>query len=452
MRPTRRFAIVTALAALVVAPVVVSAASAGASASASVERAPVQASDASNPALATLAVSTDHVSVRKDGKKKFKPATDGQGLREGDTIKTDATGTAEVDYGNEAFTRLDVNTTFTIVVLTDEQGARQVQGSLESGQTWNRTAALTETGSFEQEGAGANATVRGTAFSILCDAVDHCTFTAVVDDIDLTGLDGVTRLLTPLTQCESNDSTEGGELRDLTGVLCGDITQIPADQLSDWILQNLLKDLTLGLPDGGILTGTVVISPTGVVSFVPGPAPATTPPPLPPVIAAPQIDDPPIEVDYGSLVDGAARALDFSPSSSIDVFEGDSADFAVRVVEGFAGNLYVVFTKLPNGVGTVRFSGPHNCGETCDAELDNRVYVRDEDHPDARYRVDTVFSFEADDGLGCDDFSCASSVFSDDMEFYVENEAGNLTSETAHVDVTVEEDAGPCAADVGALC
>ena len=266
----RRSAALLTFTALVVAPVIASASGAGA---AVVERAPVQASSGSNAALATLAVSTDNVSVRKDGKKKFKPATDGQGLRAGDTIKTDATGTAEIDYGNDAYTRLDVNTTFTIVVLTDDQGVRQVQGSLETGQTWNRTAALTESGSFQQEGAGANATVRGTAFAILCEALDHCTFTAVVDDIDLTGLDGVTRLLTPLDQCESTDST-GGPSTDLTGVLCGDITKISADDLPAWILTNLLQDLIQrGIDDSGFLTGTVVVSPTGAVTFVPAAAP-----------------------------------------------------------------------------------------------------------------------------------------------------------------------------------
>ena len=35
-----------------------------------------------------MSVSTDKVSVRRDGKQKFKAATDGQSLREGDTIQT----------------------------------------------------------------------------------------------------------------------------------------------------------------------------------------------------------------------------------------------------------------------------------------------------------------------------------------------------------------------------
>ncbi len=437
---------------------VVSAGVAGASTDA---RARVQSSDSGSDGqvLASLSVSSAKVSVRKAGKAKFKAAADGQSLKQGDTIKTDATGTAEIDYGNDAYTRLDVNTTFTIVVLTDEQGARQVQGSLESGQTWNRTAALTESGSFEQEGAGANATVRGTAFAINCDALDHCVFTAVVDDIDLTGLDGVTQLLTPLDQCDSTDTTGEGAL---TGVLCGDISQISPDDLPAWILTNLLQDLIQrGIDDSGFLTGTVVVTSTGGVVFVPGPTP-----PLPtgggggggPVVTAPQVDDPPIAVDYGAGGE-AVGASDFSgtPSNSIDVIEGDSADFVVRVVPGFDGDLYVVFTKLPGAVGTVYFYLP-SCDGPCAGDVDNRVYTQTED-PGARYRVDTVFYFEAEYFSGCEDFACVATVHSDDMEFYIENEGGDLRSSTAHVAVNVEENdyaPEPCAEadgeDVEAAC
>ena len=430
----RRLVLVFTVAALAI-PVVAS--SVGAAVDARVR---VQSSDASGEVLATLAVTAENVSVRRDGKEKFKPAKDGQSLKEGDTIQTDATGTAEVDYGNDAFTRLDVNTTFTIVVLTDEQGARQVQGSLETGQTWNRTAALTESGSFEQEGAGANATVRGTAFAIECDAIDHCVFTAVVDNIDLTGLDGVTQLLTPLDQCDSTDTTEEGEL---TGVLCGDITQISADDLPDWIVTNLLQDLILGLPDGGLLTGTVVVNDDGTVLFVPGP---TSPTPSGPVTpAAPVIANPPIEVDCCFAID----SLGFSPATEIELDEGEYADFKVRVVPGFDGQLYVVFVTLPSDVGIVY----SYCAAVCAAGLD-QVYVRDSgDHSNARYPVDTVFRFEADtaETLGCEDVLCDSDVLFDEMGFFVENEGGELTSGTASVQVNVTT-VDLCAEDVEAAC
>jgi hypothetical protein len=215
--------------------------------------------------LATLKVELPNVEVKKADADAFKKAKDGQKLREGDTVRTDATGRAEVDYGGDAYTRLDVNTTFTVESLTDDQGNRQVEGTIESGRTWNRTVALTESESFEQSGGGATAAVTGTAFAVDCESIEHCDFTAIVDITTLTGADGVQKLLTPLDQCDST-----------SGVLCGDITQISPDDLPQWITENLLRDLIeRGLDDGG-LRGTLVIEDDGTVNFVP-----ESPPPPP---------------------------------------------------------------------------------------------------------------------------------------------------------------------------
>jgi hypothetical protein len=214
--------------------------------------------------LATLKVESPSVEVKKADADAFKKAKDGQKLREGDTVRTDGTGRAEIDYGGDAYTRLDVDTTFTVASLTDDQGNRQVEGSLEQGRTWNRTVSLTESESFEQSGGGATAAVTGTAFVVECESVDHCDFTAVVDITTLTGADGVQKLLTPLDQCDST-----------SGVLCGDITKISVDDLPQWITENLLRDLIeRGLDDGG-LRGTLVIEDDGTVSFVPESPPPT---------------------------------------------------------------------------------------------------------------------------------------------------------------------------------
>ena len=156
-------------------------------------------SSTSDEVVATLAVTEQTVEVQKADAEEFKKAKDGQKLREGDTVRTDATGRAEVEYGQDSYTRLDVNTTFTIVSLADDQGNRQVEGSLDVGKTWNRTsAALTESESFEQTGAGATAAVVGTASSVECASATECVFTAVVDNVELTGDDGLIKLLTPL--------------------------------------------------------------------------------------------------------------------------------------------------------------------------------------------------------------------------------------------------------------
>ena len=144
---------------------------------------------ASDTALAHLKITADHVSVKADGKSSFKPGTDGMALKQGDAVKTDTAGLAEIDYTDGSITRLANSTVFTISVLTNEQGGRQTQGTLSVGETWNRAAKVSETGSFEVKAGGTTAAVEGTAFVAKCvpntdgsQAVD-CTFTAVVDDI-----------------------------------------------------------------------------------------------------------------------------------------------------------------------------------------------------------------------------------------------------------------------------
>ena len=140
-------------------------------------------------ALANLKITADNVQVKAKGKSTFTEAKDGQARKQGDTIKTDPSGTAEIDYTDGSITRLANSTVFTISKLTSEKGGRQTQGTLSVGETWNRAAKVSETGSFEVKAGGTTAAVEGTAFVASCvpktdgsQAVD-CTFTAVVDDI-----------------------------------------------------------------------------------------------------------------------------------------------------------------------------------------------------------------------------------------------------------------------------
>jgi hypothetical protein len=140
-------------------------------------------------ALANLKITADNVQIKQKGKSGFVDAKDGMALKQGDTLKTDASGLAEIDYSDGSITRLSNSTVFTISKLTSDKGGRQTQGTLSVGETWNRAAKVSETGSFEVKAGGTTAAVQGTAFVASCvpktdgsQAVD-CTFTAVVDDI-----------------------------------------------------------------------------------------------------------------------------------------------------------------------------------------------------------------------------------------------------------------------------
>jgi hypothetical protein len=148
------------------------------------------AAGAADTALAHLKITHDNVSIKQKGKTTFVAAKDGMGLKQGDTIKTDATGKAEIDFTDGSLTRLSNNTVYTLTVLTNNKGGRQTQGTLSVGQTWQRAAKVSETGSFEVKAGGTTAAVEGTAFVAEClpaasgtPQTVTCTITAVVDNI-----------------------------------------------------------------------------------------------------------------------------------------------------------------------------------------------------------------------------------------------------------------------------
>lgn len=151
---------------------------------------PAAAKAKQSAALATLKVTATNVSVKAKGKSSYSTANNGQVLRQGDTIRTDANGRAEIDYTDGSLTRLGASTIFTISRLTNNRGGRQTQGTLTIGETWNRAAKVSETGSFEVKAGGTTAAVEGTAFVVSCTSPGPgqpatCTVTAVVDNVNV---------------------------------------------------------------------------------------------------------------------------------------------------------------------------------------------------------------------------------------------------------------------------
>ena len=147
----------------------------------------------SDKPLATLKILTDNVFVKKKGATDYVAAKKGQALAQGDSIKTDATGTAEIDYSDGSLTRLSPSTIYTLTILSNDRGGRQTQGTLSVGETWNRAAKVSETGEFSVKAGGTTAAVEGTAFVVSCvpnsdsnSKTASCTVQAVVDNINVT--------------------------------------------------------------------------------------------------------------------------------------------------------------------------------------------------------------------------------------------------------------------------
>lgn len=289
-------------------------------------------------AVATLQIDADNVEVRKAGKDDFKAAKDEQQVNEGDTIRTDATGKAEVQYDDQSYTRLDENTTFTIVSLTDDEGNRQVEGSLDTGRTWNRAEGLTESESFEQSGAGATAAVQGTAFLIECTSPTECRYVAAVDITDLTGDDGEFKQLGPLDTCGSD-----------TGDLCDGITKLSTDDplfqvMQDHLLRDLLEHGFGPGPFPTSVSAIVVVEDGEVVSVTPNPTNPSTPPPPPP---APVIDANPVNIQsVGDPTPGQSPGPGTTVMAQDD--PGNDVTFTLQVTNPGGGTFWVVFVGLPD--------------------------------------------------------------------------------------------------------
>jgi hypothetical protein len=210
----------------------------------------------SKTTLATLKVQAAQVTVKKKSASSFVAAKDGQSLQQGDSIKTDTTGRAEIDYTDGSLTRLGSSTEFKITKLTNKQGGRQTQGTLSVGETWNRAAKVSETGSFEVKAGGTTAAVEGTAFAVVC--VDDankltCTFTDVVDNVKVTTVDGSEAQLGP---AKSVVVTQGN---------LGTINTLSYDDLANniFIAGNLALDQQAGIG-------------RGLLDLPPAPTPTTT--------------------------------------------------------------------------------------------------------------------------------------------------------------------------------
>jgi len=241
---------------------------------------------ATTTTLATLTIQAAAVTVKPDGAAKYVKAKDGQILREGDAIKTDAVGKAEINYTDGSLTRLGNSTEFSIRKLTTKRGGRQTQGALTVGDAWNRAAKVSETGSFEVKAGGVTAAVEGTAFAVSCQKLPSllivCTIVDVVDDVKVTTVTGAVTQLTPATSVG------------VTGGTPGAVSALTYEELiqNTFIVENVTLDQQQGKGQGADAEFPPPTTTTTTTRPPQRAAPTTTtttqpPPPPPPPTTAP---------------------------------------------------------------------------------------------------------------------------------------------------------------------
>ena len=118
----------------------------------------------------TLSIDSENVEVSHDNGASWIDVADGETLNEGDMVKTDATGSASINYYDQGVTRLDANTTITIQSASwDPDDPDTFEGNilLQTGRLWARLFDfLSPDSSFNVETDATVASVRGTVFSV----------------------------------------------------------------------------------------------------------------------------------------------------------------------------------------------------------------------------------------------------------------------------------------------
>jgi PKD repeat protein len=186
---------------------------------------------ASAEQVATLDIGGGVVEVQSKGSDAFRPGIDEQSLHEGDTVRTGPGGRASIEYFDRSETRLDHDTTFTLMTLetlANEDGSKVIQGEQGSGNSYNRVAEVTDSESrFEVETPTAMASVQGTVYALMVD--NGATTVAVLDGVVKTTGDG------------GSVSVPAGRMVVVdTGGSVGAVQEISDDMLSsDWLSHNL---------------------------------------------------------------------------------------------------------------------------------------------------------------------------------------------------------------------
>lgn len=134
--------------------------------------------------IATLRLFGGQVEIAH-GDGSFAIGAPGASLREGDTVRTGQDGRASIEYFDGSLTRLDFDTTFTLVTLetlSNDAGSKVIQTGQIDGNSYHRVAELTDAESrFTVETPTATASVEGTVYALIVD--DGSTTAAVIEGV-----------------------------------------------------------------------------------------------------------------------------------------------------------------------------------------------------------------------------------------------------------------------------
>jgi len=202
--------------------------------------APPEGSDPADTAVGDAVAIAPGVEWRAGAGGSYSPVAATQPVAVGDGVRTDATGFAEVAYLDGSRTRLDVDTEFEVVALTDDAGNAVTRTQMGLGRTWHRVQAVgAASGGFEVETSQAVATVRGTAFLVSCPTVESCDYSVMEGVVDVALADGSVVTVTAPATLDVTDGVATGPVPLTWDGLFGD----------PWLVDNTDRDVAAGFAD-----------------------------------------------------------------------------------------------------------------------------------------------------------------------------------------------------------
>jgi PKD repeat protein len=260
----------------------------------------------------------------------FSAGTEGASLREGDTVRTGSDGRASIEYFDGSLTRLDYDTSFTLVTLEsleDSAGSKVIEGEQSDGNSFNLVTELVDAESrFDVRTPTATASVRGTVYALIVD--EGTTTVAVLEGAVSTIGDSTTVDVPAGKMVVVGWDGSIGRIRDISQEILE----------SDWIMFNRCElddlagcegshdeqpeDRATGSTSSGGEPAPSPPAPTGGVSGGQGPPPpAPDQPPVAGFTASPRVGQAPLHVRFAD----ASSDPDGDPISRHWIFGDGSA-------------------------------------------------------------------------------------------------------------------------------
>lgn len=285
----------------------------------------------------------------------WKDAFDGESLHQGDSVKTNETGSAQVVFPDESTTALSQDSEITITAF--ESGTNKVKITLLAGKIWSRVTKVFGKETFETESENLVASVRGTSYghAITKDGRDIVVVSESVVNCKCKVNKVWDRDINAEYQADYDCKTgRAPRISRLTRL----------QKLDKWYLENQDATASLTPTFKPIYTVKPTVKPTlsPTASSTPQPSPTSTPTPVPLTIGTVSVNCYPTNQigiacgDRHTKFNVPGGGFDISPNANIAIFAIDDAGKQFTADAAYIGGQPTNQTTISSNLIVAHFS------------------------------------------------------------------------------------------------